>query len=126
MTELREFVRHSDDLERIGIRLVPISVDNQQHAHDVWEKAAEKRFTILSDVGAKVIRQYGLLHEHGSHDQENPGAEIALRTTVLIGPDGRERWRRVSQSVPDIPSWDETFAALKTAQEQEHGMDKDH
>jgi alkyl hydroperoxide reductase subunit AhpC len=126
MSELREFAQHSDDLERIGVRLVPISVDTQQHAHDVWEKAAQKKFTILTDPGAKVIRQYGLLHEHGSHDQENLGSDIALRTTILVAPDGRERWRRVSHSVPDIPSWDETLAAIKAAQEPEHGMDSNH
>lgn len=121
MTELREFARHSSDLESIGVSLVPISVDDQQHAHDVWEKVAQRKFTILSDPGAKVIRQYGLLHEHGHRD-----SDIALRTTILIGPDGRERWRRVSHSVPDIPGWDETFAAIKTAQEREHGMDQNH
>lgn len=121
MTELREFARHSSDLERIGVRLVPISVDDQQHAHDVWEKVAQQRFAILSDPGATVIRQYGLLHEHGHQD-----SDIALRTTILIGPDGRERWRRVSQSIPDIPSWDDTFAAIKAAKEREHGMDQNH
>jgi alkyl hydroperoxide reductase subunit AhpC len=121
MTELREFARHSSDLDSIGVRLIPLSVDNQQHAHDVWEKVAQESFTILSDPGAKVIRQYGLLHEHGGHD-----SDIALRTTILIGTDGRERWRRASQSVPDIPSWNETFAAIKAAQEGEHGMDKYH
>lgn len=126
MTELREFARHSSDLERIGVRLVPISVDDQQHAHDVWDKVTQKKFTILSDPGAKIIRRYGLLHEHGGHDQENPGSDIALRTTIMIGPDGRERLRRVSRSVPDIPSWDETFSEIKAAQEREHGMDQNH
>jgi peroxiredoxin len=122
MTELREFARHSSELEKLGVRLVPISVDDQQHAREVWENVAEKKFTILSDPGATVIRKYGLLHERGGH----AGADIALRTTVLIGSDGRERWRRVSRSVPDIPKWEETLTALKTSQEREHGMDQDH
>jgi peroxiredoxin len=113
MTELREFAQHSDELDKLGIRLIPISVDDQQHAHDVWEKAADKKFTILSDPGAKVIRQYGLLHQAGHAD-----ADIALRTTLLIGADGREKWRRVSQSVPDIPSWEETLGMIKKSQAQ--------
>ena|SRR5579883_2719188 len=117
MTELREFARHSDDLEKLGVRLVAISVDDQQHTHDVWEKAAEKKFTILSDRGAVVVKRYGLLHEGGG--AAHGGNDIALRTTLLVGPDGRERWRRVSQSVPDIPTWDETFAAIKTSEERE-------
>jgi len=112
MTELREFARHSDELEKLHVQLVPISVDDRQHTHDVWEKVAEKKFTILSDPGATVIRKYGLLHEAG-----HGGADIALRTTILIGPDGLERWRRVSQTVPDIPSWDETVAMVKRSQE---------
>jgi hypothetical protein len=63
MTELREFARQSGEFEKLGVRLVPISVDDQQHAHDVWEKVANKKFTILSDPGAVVIKKYGLLHD---------------------------------------------------------------
>jgi peroxiredoxin len=113
MTELREFAQHSDELDKLGIRLIPISVDDHQHAHDVWEKAAGKKFTVLSDPGAKVIRQYGLLHQAGHAD-----TDIALRTTLLIGADGREKWRRVSQSVPDIPNWEETLGMIKKSQGQ--------
>src|SRR5215469_2288785 len=108
MTELREFARHSQDLAELDVRLVPISVDDQVHAHEVWEKVAARKFSILSDSGATVTRKYGLLHEQGGHD-----GDIALRTTVLIGPNGRERWRRVSRSVPDIPSWNETLIQIK-------------
>ena len=114
MTELREFVRHSNDLDALGVVLVPISVDNQQHSRETWEKVAGKKFTILSDPDAVVIRKYGLLHAGGG--VAHGGRDIALRTTILIGPDGRERWRRVSQSVADIPSWDETFQAIKKSQ----------
>ena len=112
MTELREFARHSSDLDALGVRLVSISVDDREHARDVWEKVADRKFTILSDPGATVIRRYGVLHQGGGHG----GTNIALRTTILIGPDGRERWRRISQSVPDIPSWNETFSAIQQAQ----------
>jgi peroxiredoxin len=112
MTELREFARHSEDLDKLGVRLIPISVDDQQYAHEAWEKAAEKKFTILSDPGAQMIRRYGLLHQSG-----HTGSDIALRTTLLIAPDGREKWRRVSQSVPDIPSWAETLAMIEKSQE---------
>jgi peroxiredoxin len=113
MTELREFARHSSDFEKLDVRVVGISVDDQEHAREAWEKAGAKKFTILSDPGAKVIRQYGLLHEKGHGE-----SDIALRTTILIGPDGRERWRRVSQSVPDIPTADETLADIKKGQGQ--------
>ncbi len=111
MTELREFARHSEKLDKLGVRLIAISVDDQQDAHKAWEKVAEKKFTILSDPGAQIIRRYGLLHQAGHGD-----SDIALRTTLLIAPDGREKWRRVSQSVPDIPTWEETLAMIKESQ----------
>jgi peroxiredoxin len=112
MTELREFARHSTDFEKLGVRVVGISVDDQEHAREAWEKAGNKKFTILSDPGAKVIRQYGLLHEQGHGE-----SDISLRTTLLVDPGGRERWRRVSQSVPDIPTADQTLAEIRQAQE---------
>lgn len=118
MTELREFARHSHDLDETRVRLIPISVDDRQHAREVWEKVADKNFTILSDPGAAVIKKYGLVH--GGGGVAHGGTDIALRTTILIGPDGRERWRRVSRSVPDIPSWDETFGAIKNSQQVRH------
>jgi len=111
MTELREFAQRSGEFEKLGVRLAPISVDGQQHAHEVWEKAADKKFTILSDPGAIVIRRYGLLHESG-----HGGSDIALRTTLLVDCDGRERWRRVSQSVPDIPTAEATLENIRKAQ----------
>lgn len=110
MMELREFAQHSDDFEKLGVRVIGISVDDQEHAREAWAKAGSKKFTVLSDPGAKVIRQYGLLHGEGHGE-----SDIALRTTLLVDPDGRERWRRVSRSVPDIPSWEETFAAIKAS-----------
>ena len=113
MTELREFARHSEDLAKLDVRLVPLSVDGQQDAHQAWEKVAGKKFPILSDPGAVAIRQYGLLHAGGG---EGESADIALRTTIFIAPDGREKWRRVSKSVPDIPSWNETLTQIKAAQ----------
>jgi peroxiredoxin len=113
MTELREFAQRSSDLEQLQVRLVGISVDNQEHAREAWKKAGNQKFTILSDPGARVIRQYGILHEHG-----NDEADIALRTTLLVDPQGRERWRRVSESVPDIPTADETLAEIKKARQQ--------
>lgn len=121
MAELREFAQRKTDFEALGVRVIGISVDDQEHLREAWEKAGSKKFTIISDPGAKVIRQYGLLHEKG-----DGGSDIALRTTLLIDPDGRERWRRVSKAVPDIPTADGTLAEIRKSQEQKSGMDKDH
>src|SRR5215471_1542302 len=121
MAELREFAQRSSDLNRLGVLLVPVSVDDQQHAHEVWEKVANEKFAILSDPDAALIRKYGLLHQGGG--AAHGGTDIALRTTLLIDPEGREQWRRVSKSVPDIPTANETLANIEKAQERERGMD---
>ncbi len=108
MSQLREFAQRSSDFDRLGVRIVAISVDDQEHAHMVWDKKVNQRFPVLSDPGAAVIRQYGLLHPHGKGNMD-----IALRTTLLIDEQGRERWRRVSESVPDIPKADEVLQRLQ-------------
>jgi|SRR5215472_12368054 len=117
MTELRGLAQKASEFENLKVKVVAISVDDQQHAHDVWDKVAQQKITVLSDPGAQVIKKYGLLHAggHGDHD-------IALRTTLLVDPNGNEKWRRVSKSVPDIPTVDETIAKVKEAQGAATGM----
>lgn len=123
MTELRGLAQHADELKKLGVHVIALSVDNQEHAHEVWENVANKEFTILSDPGARVIKSYGLLHANGA----GAGRDIALRTTLFIDPNGIEKWRRVSESVPDIPTADETLQKIKQAQGGgKRGMDKHH
>src|SRR6266576_3218968 len=99
MRQLREFAQHKVEFDRVHVRVLGVSVDDQEHAHMVWDKVTGRQFTILSDPGAVVIRKYGLLHQQGYHD-----TDIAIRTTLFIDAQGRERWRRVSTTVPDIPN----------------------
>ena len=108
MRQLREFAQHKSDFDSLHTRVVGISVDDQEHAKLVWDKQVNRAFTILSDPGAKVIREYGLLHEKGKGDED-----IAIRTTLLVDEQGRERWRRVSNTVPDIPSADDALQAIR-------------
>jgi peroxiredoxin len=98
MRQLREFAQHATEFEQVNARVVAITVDDVQQNREVWEKVTNKQFNMLSDPGAKVIRQYGLLHAGGKGD-----TDIALRTTLLIDEKGAEQWRRVSESVADIP-----------------------
>jgi peroxiredoxin len=97
VAQLRDFARHKPEFGKLNVQLVAISVDDPEHAGDVWKKVVSKQFPVLSDSGAQVIRKYGIL------DTSGKGEELALRTAVLIGEDGREQWRRVSKSVEDIP-----------------------
>jgi len=108
MKQLREFAQHKADFDQLHVRVVGVSVDDQEHARLVWDKQVNQAFTILSDPGAKVIREYGLLHQHGKG-----GEDIAIRTTLLIDEQGREQWRRVSNTVPDIPSADEALKQIR-------------
>jgi peroxiredoxin len=108
MKQLREFAQHKQEFDQLHTRVVGISVDDQEHAHLVWDKQVNKQITILSDPGAQVIRQYGLLHAAGKDD-----TDIAIRTTLLVDEQGRERWRRVSDTVMDIPKAEETLARIR-------------
>ena len=109
MRQLREFAQHKSEFDQLHVRVVGISVDDQEHAHMVWDRQTGQKFTILSDPTAEVIRQYGLLHEKGKGD-----TDIAIRATVYVDGQGRERWRRVSETIPDIPKADEILARIRT------------
>ena len=108
MRQLREFAQHSGEFEQLKTRLVAISVDDREHARLAWDKAADRKFVILSDPGATVIRQYGLLHAQGNGDPD-----LAIRTTFVIDENGRERWRRVSTTIPEIPKAAEVLQRIR-------------
>ena len=108
MRQLREFAQHKAEFDQLNVRVVGISVDGQQEAHKVWDKMTGRQFTILSDPGAQVIRSYGLLHDKG-----HLGDDIAIRTTLFVDGEGRERWRRVSDTVPDIPKAEEILNHIR-------------
>jgi peroxiredoxin len=108
MKQLREFAQRKADFDTANARVVAISVDDQEYAKKVWDQAAGHQITILSDPGAQVIREYGLLHPKGYKDED-----IALRATLIVDENGREVYRKVSSSVPDIRSADEVLAALR-------------
>lgn len=110
MRQLREFAQHKAEFDQLHVRVIAISVDDRSGAQQAYQ-AGQKQFTILSDEGAKVIRQYGLLHEKGAS-----GQDIALRTTLYIDADGKEVWRRVSEAVPDIPAAEEILGRIKASQ----------
>lgn len=90
--------------------MIAISVDDDAHTRKVWDDAVHHEVTILSDPDAKVIREYGLLHPKGYR-----GEDIALRATLIVDANGKEIYRRVSSSVPDIRTADEILAELKNS-----------
>jgi peroxiredoxin len=108
MMQLREFARNKGEFDQLDTRIAAISVDDVGHNRGVWEKVLGKQFPVLSDPGAMVIRKYGLLHTAGKGD-----TDIALRTTLLIDAQGNEKWRRVSETVPDIPKAADILARIR-------------
>ena len=111
MKQLREFAQRKSDFDAQNARVVGISVDDLDHTHKVWEDVAHQNVIVLSDPGAKVIREYGLLHPKG-----HSGEDIALRATLIVDSNGREVYRKVSSSVPDVRTADEILAQLRNVQ----------
>jgi peroxiredoxin len=111
MRQLREFAQHKSEFDRLHVRVVGVSVDDQEHARMVWETVTDQQFTILCDPDAMVTRRYGLLHEKGRGH-----SDIAIRTTLFIDAEGRERWRRVSETIPDIPKAAEMLKRIRDLQ----------
>jgi len=108
MKQMREFAQQKSDFDKLNAELVGISVDDQEHAKKVWDEVAKREVTILSDPGAKVIRQYGLVHEKG-----HSGEDIALRTTVIVDEQGDEVFRQVSVTPMDTRKPEEILAKLR-------------
>ena len=108
MKQLREFAQRKSDFDAQDARVVGISVDDMEHTRKVWNDVAHQNVILLSDPGAKVIREYGLLHVRG-----RGGEDIALRATLVVDSNGREVYRKVSSSVPDVRTADEILAELK-------------
>ena len=110
MRQLREFAQRKSDFDTQNARVVGISVDDSEHTRRVWDDVARHNVTSLSDPGAKVIREYGLLHPKGYKNED-----IALRATLIVDENGREVFRQVSSSVPDVRTADQILAELKKA-----------
>lgn len=111
MKQLREFAQRKSDFDAQNAQVVGISVDDMDKTRKVWEDVAHRNLIILSDPGAKVIREYGLLHPKG-----HSGEDIALRATLIVDSSGREVYRKVSRSVPDVRTADEILAELHNVQ----------
>jgi len=111
MKQLREFAEQKAQFDAAGARLLAISVDDREHAKLVFDKQVNGRFPILSDTRLAAIREYGLLHPQGEG-----GHDIAIRATLVLDKEGVERWRRVSENVPDIPTPADVLAELRKLQ----------
>ncbi len=113
MRQLREFAQQKAEFDKLNVRLVALSTEGPEHTRKVWEKSAGRKFPVLSDSGAKVIREYGLLDTESSQ-----GNELAIRTTLLVDENGIERWRLISDKVRDVPSPEDVLQRLRAPAKQ--------
>lgn len=97
--------RYGEYLEA-GAIVAGISVDSPEQHAAMAEKLAIP-FVLLSDPDRS-----GAIHPHDAGDARDP-REIAVPTTVVVGPDGSEVWRRASFDFADRPEEDEALQVVR-------------
>jgi peroxiredoxin len=107
MSQLRDIAANIQRFQKLGVRVLAISVDTPDQQRKVYESAANRKFSVLSDADLQVIRAYGLLDSVTSKN-----GEIAIRTSVFIDEKGIEQWRRVSGTAADIPKASELLERI--------------
>lgn len=98
--------RKYDQITSRGAEIVGITVDTPEQNRAMIEKLLLP-FSILSDPeGDDVIKRYGVWDADG---------RIAVPSLVVVGRDGRIRWRYKGRDFADRPLDEELFAALDEA-----------
>lgn len=84
------------DIEKTGTAVLGISPDDAA-SHQKFVSKYELPFTLLSDPDRTVMEKYGAWGEKNMYGKKTMGV---IRSTVLIGPDGkvRKHWKRVPKA----------------------------
>jgi peroxiredoxin (alkyl hydroperoxide reductase subunit C) len=83
-TELTEFAKRSKEFEKLGTKLIGLSVDSI-HSHMAWRENLKQLFDVeigypmIADIDMKVSTLYGMLHPGAS-------ATATVRSVFLIDP----------------------------------------
>ena len=105
-TEIKEFTARYKDIEKLGGKVLGVSVDSK-YSHLAWiDDIGEQAYPLLSDITKDVSFEYEVLIE----DQG-----IAQRGTFIIDPEGIIRWIVVSD-LNVGRSVEETIRVLKALQ----------
>jgi thioredoxin-dependent peroxiredoxin len=99
-----------DELKGLGAVVLGVSADDAV-SHRKFAEKYRLPFTLLSDPGHETMRAYGAYGEKTMYGKKTVGV---IRSTVLIGPDGRvvRHWARVSNAA-EHPA--KVLAALREA-----------
>lgn len=114
LAELRGLGAVYEDLERLGVRLVAVSVDPPRQSRDVVRRG-QLPFSILSDEQRTVTRALGLVHRGGGPD----GSDIALPAHLLLDRTRRVRWRYVADRIQNRLSPETVLENVRTVLENE-------
>jgi len=84
------------DIENTGAAVLGVSPDDGA-SHRKFVDKYSLPFTLLSDPDRKVMEAYGAWGEKNMYGKKTMGV---IRSTVLIGPDGKvqKHWKRVSKA----------------------------
>ncbi len=84
------------ELQQAGAVVLGISPDDGA-SHRRFADKYQLPFTLLSDPEHKVMEKYGAWGEKNMYGKKSMGV---IRSTVLIGPDGKviRHWKRVSKA----------------------------
>ena len=97
--QLCNYRDHMSVFSDLGVEVLGINPQSES-SHTAFSKKHSLPFPLLSDEGGAVCRQYGALNFLGQ----------AKRALVLIGQDGRVKWRRT-----DFPLFHQTADDVRRA-----------
>jgi len=86
----------SKDLQAHGAVVLGVSPDDAA-SHQKFTGKYQLNFPLLSDPGHKVMDKYGAYGEKNMYGKKTMGV---IRSTVLIGPDGKvvKHWKKVTKA----------------------------
>ena len=108
--ELRGLGAINDDLARLGVKLIAVSVDPPRRSRDVVERG-RLPFPILADKQRSLTSSLGLLHNGGGLD----GSDISLPAHVLIDRERRIRWKYVADRIQNRLAAERVLESVKAA-----------
>jgi len=92
MSELQGLQRSIHEIRELDGEVLAISVDPPETSREVVERLGLD-YDILSDPGARVIEQYGVLHVDGGLD-----GDVARPAGFILDRDGQVVWRELTEN----------------------------
>jgi thioredoxin-dependent peroxiredoxin len=103
--EMEKFRDEFSTIFGSGVTLLPISEDSVG-SHVGWARDAHFPFTLVSDNGGAIARDYGSMM---------PTRPYASRTVFVIGKDGKVAYRNMKFGALDQHAYDDLAAAVAKA-----------